>query len=185
MPRSRSMGSQPPQHGSGGSMSSASSSPSGNGPSATDPSLQPLQARSGQEQPPAVAAQISISQSCSQQAADQPSTAVGSAARGSLPPSGVQQPSDPQGWRSADPQVWPSLGSRPRPNTSSHGFPHQRQQRYEAPAGEAEFWPSQPRPQQLLDLPQYESTGSYSPYQAAQPHPYTQVHGNTNINSNS
>ena len=105
------MGSKPPQHGSGGSMSSASNSQSENGPSATDPSLQQHPARSGQERPPAAAAQISISQTCSQQAADQPSTAVGRAARGSLPPSGVQQSSDPQVWRSADPQVWPSLGS--------------------------------------------------------------------------
>ena len=110
-------------------MSSASNSQSENGPSATDPSLQQQPARSGQERPPAAAAQFSISQTCSQQAADQPSTAVGRAARGSLPPSGVQQSSDPQVWRSADPQVWPSLGSRPRPNTSSHGFPQQRQQR--------------------------------------------------------
>ena len=164
-------------------MSSASNSQSENGPSATDPSLQQHSARSGQEQPPAAAAQISISQTCSQQAADQPSTAVGRAARGSLPPPGVQQSPDPQVWRSADPQVWPSLGSRPRPNTSSHGFPHQRQQRCEALAGEAELWPSQPRPQQLLDSPQYESAG-YSPYLAAEPHQYSYVHGNTNINPN-
>ena len=71
-------------------MSSASNSQSENGPSATDPSLQQHPARSGQERPPAAAAQISISQTCSQQAADQPSTAVGRAARGSLPPPGVQ-----------------------------------------------------------------------------------------------
>ena len=104
------MGSKPPQHGSGGSMSSASNSQSENGPSATDPSLQQHPARSGQERPPAAAAQFSISQTCSQQAADQPSTAVGRAARGSLPPAACprQVYSNRQTRRSGDRQTFRS-----------------------------------------------------------------------------